>query len=167
MTLEQYYYIGELIATGALVISLVYVGIQVKLSTKATQAGTAQAYVDTMNGYVGLINSSPNLANILHRAANGLENPKEGEVIQFSAFLEQCFITMEAFYFEWKQGLLLPEVWETYGRHMAALLAQPGQQEWWEIRRSWFHEEFQKHVEGLVEQGSGTPMHFRAVEASA
>ncbi len=167
MTLEQYYFIGELIATGALVISLVYVGIQVKLSTKATQAGTAQAYVDTMNGYVGLINSSPNLGNILHRAANGLDNLKEGEVIQFSAFLEQCVITMEAFYFEWKQGLLLTEVWETYRRHMVALLAQPGQQEWWEIRRSWFQEEFQKYVEELVEQESGTPMHFRAVEASA
>lgn len=164
MTLEQYYYVGELIAAGALVISLVYVGLQVKLSTKATQAGTAQAYVDTMNGYVGLINSSPNLANILHRGANSLENLKEGEVIQFSAFLEQCFITMEAFYFEWKRGLLLPEVWKTYRRHMVALLAQPGQQEWWEIRRSWFHEEFQNYVEELVEQGSGVPMHFGAVE---
>ena len=74
MTLEQYYYIAELAAAVALIISLIYVGIQVKLSTKATQAATAQSYVDTMNGYVGLINSSRNLAKVLHGGANGLDN---------------------------------------------------------------------------------------------
>ena len=49
MTLEHFYYIAELVAALALVISLIYVGIQVKLSTKAPQAATAQSYVDTMN----------------------------------------------------------------------------------------------------------------------
>jgi hypothetical protein len=165
MTLEQYYYIGQLIAAGALVISLVYVGLQVKLSTKANQAGAAHAYVDTMNGYVGLINSSPNLAAVMHRGATGLENLTEGEVIQFSAFHDQCFITFEAFYFEWKQGLLMPELWNTYKHALLALLMQPGQREWWGLRRHWYDEEFRSYVEEIVEKGSSIPMHFRAVEA--
>ena len=165
MTLEHYYYIGELIAAGALVISLIYVGLQVKLSAKATQAGAAHAYVDTMNGYVGLINSSPNLADVMHRGATGLDNLEGGEVIQFSAFHDQSFITFEAFYFDWKQGLLLSELWDTYKHAIVSLLMQRGQQEWWEFRHDWFDKEFQNYVENLVAQGSGIPMHFRAVEA--
>lgn len=167
MTLEHYYYIGELIAAGALVISLVYVGLQVKLSAKATQAGAAHAYVDTMNGYVGLINLSPTLADIMHRGATGLDNLEGSEVIQFSAFHDQSFITFEAFYFDWKQGLLLPQLWDTYEHAIVSLLMQPGQQEWWKFRHDWFDKEFQNYVEELVAEGTGIPMHFRAVKAPA
>ena len=167
MTLEQYYYIAELVAAVALIISLIYVGVQVKLSTKATQASTAQSYVDTMNGYVGLINSSPNLARILNDGANGLDNLQGEDVIQFCAFHDQCFITFEAFYFEWKQGLLVQQLWDTYRHVIVDLLMQPGQQEYWQNRRHWYDDEFQRYVEELVKHESGVPMHFKSVGVAA
>ena len=167
MTLEQYYYIAELVAAVALIISLIYVGIQVKLSTKATQAATAQSYVDTMNGYVGLINSSGNLAKVLHGGANGLDNLQDEEVIQFCAFHDQCFITFEAFYFEWKHGLLVEQLWDTYRHVIVSLLMQPGQQEYWQMRRHWYYDEFQRYVEGLLESEGEVPMHFKSVGAAA
>lgn len=162
MTLEQYYYIAELIAAVALVISLIYVGIQVRLGTKATQAATAQSYVDTMNGYVGLINSSRDLASVLYRGAPGFDNLRDDEVIKFCAFFDQCFITFQAFYFEWKQGLLAPELWDTYRHVICDLLVQPGQQEYWQHRRHWYNDEFQSYVEKIVEAETGHPMHFKA-----
>ena len=167
MTLEQYYYIAELVAAIALIISLIYVGIQVKLSAKATQAATAQSYVDTMNGYVGLINSSKDLARVLHGGAGGLDNLQDEEVIQFCAFHDQCFITFEAFYFEWKRGLLLQQLWDTYRHVIVDLLMQPGQQEYWQMRRHWYDDEFQRYVEELLELESGVPMHFKTVGAAA
>jgi hypothetical protein len=167
MTLEQYYYIAELVAAVALIISLIYVGIQVRLSAKATQAATAQSYVDTMNSYVGLINSSRNLAKVLHGGANGLDNLQDEEVIQFCAFHDQCFITFEAFYFEWKHGLLAEQLWDTYHHVIISLLVQPGQQEYWQMRRHWYDDEFQGYVEGLLEQGGEVPMHFKSIGAAA
>ncbi len=167
MTLEQYYYIAELVAAVALIISLIYVGIQVKLSTKATQAATAQSYVDTMNGYVGLINSSRNLAKVLHNGANGLDNLQGEEVIQFYAFHDQCFITFEAFYFEWKHGLLAQQLWDTYRHVIISLLMQSGQREYWQNRKHWYDDEFQRYVEELLESEGGVPMHLKSVGAVA
>jgi len=167
MTLEHYYYMAELVSAIALVISLVYVGAQVKQSTEATKAQTAQSYVDTMNGYVGLINSSGNLANVLDRGVNGLDGLQGGEVIQFCAFHDQCFITFEAFYFEWKHGFLEMQFWDTYRNVIVSLLMQPGQQEYWQMRRHWFDDEFQKYVENLVATERGVPMHFKSVEVTA
>jgi len=167
MTLENFYYIAELVAAAALVVSLIYVGIQVKLSTKATQAAAAQSYVDTMNGYVGLINSSGNLAKVLQGGAKGLDNLQEDEVIQFCAFHDQCFITFEAFYFEWKHGLLLQQLWDTYRHVIVSLLMQPGQQEYWQFRKHWYDDEFQQYVEELLECETGIPMHFKSVGAAA
>ena len=167
MTLEQYYYIAELAAAVALIISLIYVGIQVKQSTKATQAATVQSYVDTMNGYVGLINSSRSLAKVLHGGANGLDNLQDEEVIQFCAFHDQCFITFEAFYFEWKHGLLVRQLWDTYRHVIVSLLMQPGQQEYWQNRKHWYADEFQRYVEELLEHEGGVPMHFKSIGAAA
>ena len=106
MTLEAFNYIAEIIASVAVFASLIYIGLEVRQNTAATQASSRVAYVDTMNDYVGLINSSPNLADILRRGANGLSNLKNGEILQFSAWLDQNFITYETYYFQWKAGVL-------------------------------------------------------------
>ena len=74
LTLEQAYYLSEIIGVFAVVISLIYVGLQVKQNTIATQTASTQAYVAADSDVVGLINSSPNLADVLHQGANGLSS---------------------------------------------------------------------------------------------
>ena len=129
VTLEQASFIAEVISGIAVIASLIYVGLQIRQNTTATQAAGRQAYVDSMNDYVGLINSSPNLADILHRGANGLSNLKNGEVIQFGAWLDQNFITFETFYFQWKAGVLDTRgrftVWPRTPQKLALPLAPP------------------------------------------
>jgi hypothetical protein len=164
LSLEEGFFLAQIFGGIAVVVSLIYVGFQIRQNTHATQAAAVQAYVDTMNGYVGLINSSSNLADVLHRGANGLSNLQGGEVIQFPAFLDQCFITFEAFYFEWKQGILDSRLWDTYKFIIVDLLSQSGQQEWWQLRRHWFAKEFLEHVDQLVATEKAIPMHFRSVD---
>ena len=167
MTLEEFNYIAEIIGSIAVIASLIYVALQVRQNTAATQAATGQAYVDTMNGYVSLINSSPNLADILHRGANGLSNLKNGEVIQFGAFIDQSFINFEAFYFQWKAGVLDTRLWSINRHAIAGFLAQTGQQQWWEIRHNWYDPEFQEYVNQVIDAEKAKPMHPFSVEPSA
>jgi len=167
MPLDQLANIAEISAAALLIVSLMYVGLQVRQNTAATQAATGQAYVDTMNGYVGLINSSPNLADILHRGAKGLSNLKNGEVIQFGAFIDQSFINFEAFYFQWKAGVLDTRLWSINRHAIAGFLAQTGQQQWWEIRHNWYDPEFQEYVNQVIDAEKAKPMHPFSVEPSA
>ena len=162
MTLEQYYFIGELVGAGALIISLVYVGVQVKLGTKATKAGAAQSFVDTNNGFVGLINQSPTLADILFRGSQGMANLHAGETIQFSAFHDCCFISFESYYFMSQEGVLDERLWDTYTHALVDLLHQKGMQEWWQARSHWFSKDFVEHVDRLRDDVASKPMHFRA-----
>ncbi len=166
MTLEEFNYIAEISGSIAVIASLIYVALHVRQNTSAIQAATVQAYFDSMNEYVGLINASSNLADILHRGANGISNIKGGEIIQFGAFLDQCFITFEAFYFQWKAGVLDSRLWSIYRHSIADLLVQPGQQQWWEIRRHWYDKEFQEYINEVMESGEAKPMHPFAVEPS-
>ncbi len=165
MELEQLSFISEIVAAIAVIASLIYVGRQVKENTTATKSTAAQAMADTMNGYVGLINSSSNLSDILHKGATGLDNLQGGEVIQFGAFHDQMFICSESLYYQWSDGVLDEHLWNTYRHAIVDILMQKGSQDWWENRRHWFGTQFAAAVEELCSEVSAKPMHFASVEA--
>ncbi len=52
MTISEWGAIGELIGGIAIIISLIYVGIQVKHSTQTAEAAAAQSFADVHNGQV-------------------------------------------------------------------------------------------------------------------
>ena len=163
MTLEQAYFVGELIAAIAVVISLIYVGFQVKQNTIATQTSSAQAYTTDVNEIVGLINNSTHLADVLHSGANGLSELEDGDIIRFMAFHDMLFITYQSFYLQWKKGTLDEELFNTYRGAQMSLLKQKGQREWWEFRRHWFNPGFQNYVEEIMNLDSVKPMHPRSI----
>ncbi len=164
LKLEQIYFIGQTIAAIAVVASLIYVGIQVNQNTTATQIASAQAYAAAENEIVGLINVSPNLADVLHQGANGLSELKGGDLIRFMAFNDSVFISFQSFHLQWKTGALNEILYETYKHAIIDLLQQKGQQDWWALRRHWFSPEFQDYVEQAMATGLAKPMHPGSVE---
>ena len=72
MTLEEINFISQIVGSIAVIASLIYIGWGIRLNTIATQSHAAQAYVAADNETVGLINTSDNLADILHRGAGDM-----------------------------------------------------------------------------------------------
>ena len=163
MTLEEFNYIAEIIASIAVIASLLYVGLQVKQSTVAAHSAAAQANVTALNECVGLINASDKLADILQQGADGLSALKGGDLIRFMAFHDQVFMTIQSYYQQWKDGTLAEGLWLLHRQSALDLLAQPGQQEWWAARRHWFFPEFQVYLDNLVGTEMSKPMHPGAV----
>jgi len=163
MPLDQLSNIAEIIAAALVIVSLIYVGLQVRQSTKAAYASTNQAHAEIANGMTGLINASNNLADILHQGASGLSSLKEGNLIRFMAFHDQIFVAYQGFYFQYLRGALDRRIWDTYKQATLSMLAQPGQQEWWKLRRSWFSEEFRNYVDDIATKEQGRPMHHDSV----
>ncbi len=163
MSLEEFNYIAEIIASVAVIGSLLYIAWEIRLNTVATQTSAAQAYVAADNETVGLINSAGNLADILHRGADGMSALQGGDLIQFMAFHDQLFVSFQSFYLQWKKGALDERLWITYQQAIVELLAQQGQREWWDQRRHWFYEEFRDYVDHSAATVEGKLMHPGAV----
>lgn len=160
MTIQEWGALGELVGGIAIIISLIYVGFQIRQNTRATQMSAAHSYLDTQNGYVGLINQSDTLADILDRGVSDLGNLQRGEAIQFSAFHDQSFSSFQTFYIEWRDGVLDDRLWGYYKHAMADLMFHPGVQIWWSNKKHWYDSEFQEYVEETASSGIGKPMHF-------
>ena len=160
MTIQDWGALGEMIGGIAIIISLIYVALQIRQNTKATQMSSAHSFLDTQNAYVGLINQSSTLADILDRGAGGLSNLQGSEVIQFSAFHDQAFSSFQTFFTEWKDGMLDDRLWGSHKHAMADLMFHPGVQKWWSNRKHWYDSTFQAYVDEMASAGIGKPMHF-------
>jgi hypothetical protein len=149
----------------AVVISLIYLATQVKHSAKSGQIAAAQSFAEIDNAFVGLINQSQELPDVLHRGARGLSELEGGDFIRFMAFVDQVFISIHASYVQWQMGTLDDRLWHTFKHAMIAQLIQPGHREWWELRRHWFEEDFQAYVDNALAINDAKPMHPKAVPA--
>jgi hypothetical protein len=163
MSLEEINYTAEIIASIAVIASLIYIGREVSQNTAAMRTAAAQASVNAVNDYVGLINSADKLADILHEGARGLSSLQGGDLIRFMAFNEQSFIACQSYYLQWKDGTLDDRLWQLHRQTALEQLSQPGQQEFWSLRRHWFFPEFVDYIENLESSGVYKPMHQGAV----
>ena len=165
MVLVEFYYIAEIVAAVAVIGSLVYLGVQVKGNTRALQAAAAHTYVDTNHSFVGLINQSTVLGDILLRGHKDLSNLEEGEMVRYSAFHDQAFMTMESNFYLWRDGVLDERLWETHEVALFEMLSMPGLQEWWKNRSHWFSQEFTHYIDQQFSEKTGRPMYWWASEA--
>jgi len=163
MTLEEFNFIAEIVASIAVIASLIYVGREVGQNTEATHASAAQAVVSAINDLVGTVNESDKLADVLHKGGRGMSALKDGDLIRFMAHHDQVFIMFQSQYFQWKDGTLDERLWLTQKQAALDLLSQAGQQEWWAARRHWFLPEFQDYLDNLSGTEMFKPMHPGAV----
>jgi len=161
--LEEFNFIAEIIASIAVIASLIYVGREVGQNTEATHASAAQAIATANSDLVGIINDSDKLADILHQGANGLSALKEGDLIRFMAYHDQIFLAFQSYYLQWKDGTLDKRLWLTQKQAALDLFAQVGQREWWAARRHWFSPEFRDYMDDAVATETSTAMHPGAV----
>ncbi len=143
----------------AVVVTLIYLAIQIKHSAQSAQIAAAQSFAEVDNSFVSVINLSKELPDVLHKGANGLSELTGGEAIRFMAFHDQVVVSIHASFLQWQAGTLDERLWRTFDSALSSLLNQTGQKEWWNFRRHWFDDEFQAHVERILESEGGKPMH--------
>jgi hypothetical protein len=143
----------------AVVVTLIYLSIQIKHSTHSGQIAAAQSFAEADNSFVSIINLSQELPDVLHKGANGLSELEGGDLVRFMAFHDQVCVSIYAAYLQWQAGTLDERLWRTFKGALIDLLSQPGQKEWWDLRCHWFDEEFQEYVGSILMSEKGKPMH--------
>ncbi len=106
MPLDQLANIAEISAAALLIVSLIYVGIQIKQNTKATKISTSQAFVDTFSTTVLEISRGKEFTDIYWRGLSGLSNLHGSETAAFGAWTINTFRAWESCYFQWRDGVL-------------------------------------------------------------
>ena len=108
MTLEQYAYLGEIIAAIAVIASLVYIGTELRQNTAALQAQVRASRTDIRRGSYERIVDNPDVVRAITKARNG-ERLGEQEHYLLTGVFNYILTGWQYVYGEYEAGLIESE----------------------------------------------------------
>lgn len=150
MTLSQLADLGELIGGLAVVASLVYLAIQIRLNTRAVRSSTLHANTELWSSLF-LRLAEPEVAQAYVAGMAGRPDVRPLHYTQFFFVCRAMFVAFENQYYQMRQGALDPETYAAYQRSISTqFLAFRGFRLWWSQNRPVFSPPFVAHVDAMI-----------------
>jgi hypothetical protein len=145
--------IADVIGALAIVISLIYVGIQVNDSTRAVRSATANDMSAAISSWYAEIGSNSQATRVF---LNGVANPESlsrEETAQFIYMMHGLQLEYQAAFYLAQEQTLDVELQEALTNTIAGVRAQPGFKMYWAQRRESFEPDFRTYVDELLTKG--------------
>mgnify|MGYP001812839825 FL=1 len=137
----------DIIGTVAVVLTVVYLAVQVRASTKATYSQTYQTAVAALGDMAAIVGESKEKSRMY---ADGMADPDKldpDEYLQFAYLGISLFRKYENAYFQYKSGMIDDEFWNGHRDNLLWFFHRPGTQRWWKERRLGFSKSFRDYLE--------------------
>ena len=122
LTLSDLAQLAEILAGAAVVLSLIYVGVQVRQNTQAIEIAAAQQSHDAYRQAQVVIMEEPTMAAALEKAFSN--QPLDAtEAMQVDTYVHFIFSNWELAYLNHKKELLDNEIWEAWDRYYIWLMS--------------------------------------------
>jgi len=144
----------EFVGQGAVVVSLVYVGVQVRQNTAAIQTSTSQEVYQQNQEQALLVLESAEVAAILLQADQDLAALSPVDSVRYGRWLNVTLNLYEAVYANALQGTMEAAMAAGWLDDMWELRCTPGMEDYWERRRSSYHRTFQAALDSAFAVGS-------------
>jgi hypothetical protein len=148
MNLEQYVQVAELIASVAVVVSIVYLGLQVRQSTRVNSA-TARHALSKFALEFSMFKAEH--ADRLARVTSQVDL-SDGDLVFRSFNHMMIFLHAETYFHHYELGLMPAKHWNGYVKYVTDYLSTPGVDEFWSDVGPAFSVDFSKWVDELFEQ---------------
>jgi len=139
--------LGDLIGHVAVVVSLIYVGLQVRQNTAAIQTSTSQSIYQQNQEQALLVMESAEMAEILLRASRDIESLSPVDSVRYRRYLNVHLNTFEAVYSNALQGTMESEMAAGWLDGMSELKCIAGMRQYWALRRDGYHQTFREAVD--------------------
>jgi hypothetical protein len=150
-TLEVVQIASSIVGSIAVALTVVYLAIQVRASTRATYSQTYQTAVAALGEMAAIVGESKEKSKLY---ANGMADPDlldEDEYLQFAYLGISLFRKYENAYFQYRSGMIDDEFWDGHRDNLLWFFHRPGTQRWWRERRLGFSKSFREYLESTSE----------------
>jgi hypothetical protein len=118
--------IGQLIGAIAVLITLIYLALQMKQNTAAVATSTYESTMTVFNDINVVVANNPELASIINRGCMSTDVLTDTETIQFNFILRSYANQWWKLYKLYDRGSLAKSEWAIFAKEAAQFLEQPG-----------------------------------------
>ena len=152
MNLQDLASVAEIVGGVAVVVSLIYVGLQVNDSTSAIRSTAASDATTAMQSWYLEMGRNRQASDAWFNAMTSLKPLPAHDEFQFLMSMHAAFLGMQNSYLLSKEGTLDAEFREAITTAIVAVKDLPGMDRYWRQRRGFFHTGFAEYVDGLLGQ---------------
>jgi hypothetical protein len=150
MTLSDLGNLGELISAVAVVISLVYLAIQVRQNTRMMRVSTHHGVNTAFNALHVAYASDPAVSNLLVRGGEDYAQLDRDDRLRYALLMRASFGLHNDMFLQFSEGLVTDEAWTAHRRAIAKALQPPGTREWWNRDAEIFPETFRREISRIL-----------------
>ncbi len=155
MSLLEWGALGELIGGVAIIISLIYVGLQIRQNTIAQKLSTAHRISEDLADLYLMPAASDDMADIFIRGLTDIDAVEGTDRLRFYGYLHKFFRTNENAHYQFTHGALESQAYEGISEQFRFIASTPGGRVYWQDRRSWYNDNFRDYVESLIATSDG------------
>jgi hypothetical protein len=147
MNLQSWSPIADVVSAIAVVLSLIFVGLQIKQNSNAqVQTGT-QAALSEFNEGIRALSADSEFACIYLRGAHDYSSLSGVERVRFSSFFISMFNVQQQIYRLRLEGAIDADTWAGFDSQLKDVVRLPGVYQWFETRASWYGHDFRAYLE--------------------
>ena len=118
--------VGEIVGASAVLITLIYLAVQIRQNTAAVATSTYESAMTGFNDINVVVASHPALASLLDRGCQDPSSLNAAQVVQFN-FVLRCYANQWWKLFKLHERGSLPiNEWSVFAREAAQFFKQPG-----------------------------------------
>lgn len=150
MNIESMANYADVIGGIAVIVTLIYVGIQIRSNTNTVRSAAAQSVHEAFAIWYRMVAADATLAQLVTDGLRDYSSLSETDKARFvSTFMAFLSCSQDAF-IKWREGSLSAELWMGWELVMMNLVSAPGGKDFWSERSYLFGEEFRNHVENVI-----------------
>jgi hypothetical protein len=150
MSLQEFAWLGATMSGVGVILSAIYVSIQIRNNTRAVRASAFQQVVNSFAAISFDIAKDKNLADLYLRAGRDFASLTEVERAQYSFMLLSFLRRAESVFFQTEIRMLYSEHWPGIRNSIKAIIATPGAQACWSEIKNRLNPEFRAFIDGLI-----------------
>lgn len=159
MDLQTFANLGDFLGGVAVIISLVYLALQVRQNTQSLRTENYGRALDRVSSMQSALSRDAELSGVFSKGVVNVSKLTTAERIQFTWALYEAFGAFEFMFLASRTRAIPEEVWERWSSGVAWWLSFPGVQSWWQHKPIPFSESFSAYIEenlrkNAVDQGA-------------
>lgn len=134
MILEITAQIASIIASVAVVLTLIFIALQMRQKLQLTKMHAAQTATVLLSQNYGRVVEHADLANLLFRNSKG-EVLEGGEYLRLTNFVAVQFRYFEMLHAHMRTGIFDEDLWVGVRERLHSVLDHPRMRDWWDLNR--------------------------------
>ena len=148
---------GEVIGALGVILSLFYLGNQIRRSTNHARAASVRELSDLYPIHQIMV-SSPDQIDVQRRGYHDYNGLSKDDQARFHHYLSPLFNQMEAVYRAHEEGLFPDAQYKAWRASLLSLVATPGGRQWWPLAHTLFGDDLVQELETALRDEDITPI---------